>query len=77
MVTSTQEHKEIIRADYSLTAEQLDDKYNPDGDGRHPIFTNWDWIQVVAQRSTLLGYWDWVAHQVEKEEESLWRTQPC
>lgn len=53
--------------DRSLTAEQLDDKYNPDGDGEHPMYTRWDWLQVVAQRSTLSGYWCWVVCQIEEE----------
>lgn len=57
----------IIDEDYVLTAAQLDDKYNPEGDGEHPVFTRWDWAQVVAQRSTLLGYWDWVEYQIEME----------
>ena len=27
--------------------------------------TQWDWTQAVAQRTTLLGYWPWVAEQLD------------
>lgn len=54
--------------DRYLTSDQLSEKYNPDLDeGQHPEYTVWDWIQVVAQRSTRMGYWDWVADRIEKE----------
>lgn len=53
--------------DHQLNPSQLDDKYNPDGDGEHPKYTRWKWVQVVAQRSTLLGYWEWVAHKIAWE----------
>lgn len=55
------------RSDRRLSAEQLDDKYNPDGDGEHPTFTRWDWRQAVAQQSTICGYWLWVEYQIEQE----------
>ena len=29
--------------DYKLRVEQLNDKYNPDGDGQHPGYTRRDW----------------------------------
>lgn len=62
--------------DYGLSAEQLDHKYNQDGDGEHPGegYTCWDWVQVVAQRMTKSGYWAWVAEQLEYEQERSWRT---
>ena len=49
--------------DYGLTAEQLDDKYNPDGEGQHP-------------EDTRSGYWEWVRHQLEMEEDELDRDNP-
>ena len=52
--------------DRQLSAEQLDEKYNPDGGGEHPTFTRWDWRQSVAEQSTLRGYWVWVEYKVDK-----------
>lgn len=57
--------------DRELTAEQLDDKYNPDGDGEHPIVTRECWRHEVFESNTLLGYWDWVAHKLEANPE-IW-----
>jgi len=54
----------LIIEDYDLTAEQLDDKYNPDGGGEHPIITRADWRQAVESEDTLTGYWEWVEHQI-------------
>lgn len=65
--------------DFGLSAEQLDDKYNPDGpdgDGEHPVFTHWDWLQVVAQRSTKSGYWEWLRSQIEQARDELDRDNP-
>lgn len=53
--------REILR-----TAEQLDMKYNPDGDGEHPEFTREAWIQAVGAGDTLRGYWEWVASELEE-----------
>ena len=58
--------------DSQLAPWQLDDKYNPDGDGEHPFFSVWDWTQAVAQRSTLSGYWTWLQYKIEElYEKSL------
>ena len=48
-------------------AEALDFEYNPDGDGEYPAYTRSDWRSAVNQQSTLLGYWEWVAHMLEEE----------
>ena len=48
----------------SLSSEQLDSKYNPDGDGEHPVWTRRDWRCEVNSENTLLGYWDWVKHSI-------------
>lgn len=50
--------------DFSLSAEQLDEKYNPDGDGEHPVHTRRDWRCAVVAEDTITGYWDWVVHQL-------------
>lgn len=53
-------------ADYDLTPAQLDDKYNPDGDGEHPQYTKQAWRAEVNEEETLLGYWEWVSCQTKK-----------
>jgi len=50
-----------------IRAEELDFEYNPDGDGEYPAYTRADWRLAVAERDTLLGYWEWVAHMLEEE----------
>ena len=55
--------------DYRLTAEQLDDKYNPEGGGEHPDYTREEWRWEVGEDHTLLGYWQWVAHRLSQEQE--------
>ncbi len=57
----------------SLTAEELDAKYNPEGGGEHPDYRRADWRAEVASDNTLLGYWHWVEaqiweHQWDEEE---------
>jgi hypothetical protein len=53
------------KEDVLLTAKQLDDKYNPDGGGEHPIHIRDLWREAVLGGVTLLGYWDWVEYQIE------------
>lgn len=62
--------------DYGLTEEQLDHKYNLDGDGQHPGYTRWEWRSRVAQECTVVGYWDWVECQLGLEQEELDRDSP-
>ena len=50
-----------------LSAEQLDNKYNPEGDGEHPEYTRLQWRDAVAQESTISGYWAWVYHMITME----------
>lgn len=50
--------------DHELSAEQLDEKYNPNGDGEHPVFQRMYWRDAVAAENTISGYWDWVAHTI-------------
>ena len=51
--------------DLDLLPIQLDDKYNPEGDGQHPHFTRDQWREAVTREDTLSGYWDWVHHQIQ------------
>lgn len=53
--------------DADLTPEQLDDKFNPNGDGEYPLFTRADWREAVAQEYTISGYWAWVHHKLNEE----------
>jgi hypothetical protein len=62
--------------DYGLSAEQLDAKYNPDGDGEHPGYTRRNWRLAVDAEETVTGYWDWVEYQLEMEEAELDRDNP-
>ena len=56
-------------SDLDLTPDQLSEKYNSElGEGEHPVYTRWDWRQEVASGSTIRGYWDWVAAQIEEQE---------
>lgn len=50
--------------DAGLTGAQLDDRYNQDGDGEHPLFHRAVWIQATSEYETLLGYWDWVSYRL-------------
>ena len=62
--------------DYELSAEQLDEKYNPEGDGQHPGYTRRAWRSAVAQEDTLCGYWDWVWHMLDIEQTELDEDNP-
>lgn len=62
--------------DYGLTAEQLDDKYNPEGGGQHPEYTRADWRAAVDNEDTISGYWEWVKHQLVMEEDELDQDNP-
>lgn len=59
----------LFENDKDLTAEQLADKYNPEGDGEHPIITRECWRNEVFEGNTLLGYWDWIANEIEHNAE--------
>jgi hypothetical protein len=62
--------------DYGLTPKQLDDKYNPDGDGEHSGYPRSGWRFEVREQSTISGYWDWLRHQLQLEEDELDRDNP-
>lgn len=62
---SQRRHK--MSTDSDLTAEELDDLYNPDGDGEHPEMTRALWREQVAQLRTISGYWDWVSYMLKGE----------
>ncbi len=51
--------------DHDRSAIDLDDVYNPDGNGEHPDHTKSDWIEMVACGGTVYGYWEWVHHMIQ------------
>jgi hypothetical protein len=60
----TLEQLNTMTEDSGLSASLLDDKYNSDGDGEHPIFLRKHWREAVAQEHTVHGYWDWAREQI-------------
>lgn len=50
--------------DAHLSADQLDDKYNPEGAGEHPMFTRQMWREAVANEDTICGYWSWLVSEI-------------
>lgn len=50
--------------DILLSADQLDEKYSPDGDGEHPWFTREHWSQAVRSGHTIVGYWQWLSYRL-------------
>lgn len=49
-----------------LGAEMLQARYGREDGGEHPKYTREEWRIAVEQDSTLLGYWAWVAAQIEE-----------
>jgi hypothetical protein len=52
--------------DVESTVEDLQNRYNPDGDGEHPLFTQLEWRLEVVLNETLEGYWAWVKAEIDK-----------
>lgn len=57
--------------DLGMTAEELDGKYNLNGDGEHPEYTRQSWREAVGAQQTISGYWDWVCHQIATDDENF------
>jgi hypothetical protein len=60
-----------------LTAEQLENLYNPDRGGEHPQITRAQWRAAVTGDETALGYWQWLAHKLAEEMDALVERQPA
>lgn len=58
--------EEMVDDDLYLSPDQLDDKYNWDGDGEHPKIPRSAWREAVAQNDTISGYWEWVSHKLKE-----------
>lgn len=65
------QHEVVVSQDGfdELTADELCEKYSPQGDGEHPYFTREVWREQVMEGSTISGYWDWVSHIVALSNE--------
>lgn len=50
--------------DPALSLDQLEERYNPDGDGEHPVHTRARCCEAVQQDLTSVGYWQWVFYQL-------------
>lgn len=61
----------LLRADLHNNAEDLDAKYNPDGDGEHPVLTRQCWRDAVCQEETISGYWEWVEHLIRDSSTGM------
>lgn len=59
---------EMHEDEKDLSTLQLDDLYNPEGDGEHPVFSRSQWKRDVASDNTVSGYWDWVFNQIQNWE---------
>lgn len=62
--------------DYDLSADDLEEKCSPDGEGQHPGYTLHAWREHVKCRFTLAGYWDWVRFELQCEMEDLDKDNP-
>lgn len=54
--------------DKGLSADELDSKYNPFGDGEHPLFPRFMWREAVLNKDTISGYWAWLVKSIEQSE---------
>lgn len=60
---------DLYGSDAKLSVEQLDEKYNPDGEGEHYQFTSEQWREEVSQNQTVSDYWTWLKHVLVTEAE--------
>lgn len=60
---------DLYGSDAKLSVDQLDEKYNPDGDGEHYQFTHKLWSEAVSQDQTASGYWVWLKYVLVTEAE--------
>lgn len=61
----TEPEAKVTIEDLFRTAEQMDDHYNPEGNGEHPVLTLELWRHQVFEWNTLSGYWDWVVYELK------------
>jgi hypothetical protein len=54
--------------DKELSAEELAEKYGEWNS--HPTHSATDWQQEVNENNTRRSYWEWVAAQIEEEDDN-------
>ena len=55
----------------NLSPMELSDKYDTaDGWGQHPEYREQDWMAKILDGNTRRGYWEWVAAQIEEQDET-------
>lgn len=69
-------HYAKLIPDFGLTEDQLDEKYNPDGDGENPSFPRAEWRGGVENRDTICGYWTWMRCMLREAEDELEADNP-
>lgn len=59
--------------DFGMTAVELEAKYAPGGRDEHPTFVRPAYMVYAAMptRDVKLGYWDWVAAQIKKDDATM------
>jgi hypothetical protein len=62
------DERDTVNLDAYLSAGALENKYSPDGNGTHPIYSLDMWHVEVSRKHTLFGYWDWVENQIHSEK---------
>lgn len=62
---SSKSKAKVTIEDLFRNAEQMDDHYNPEGYGEHPVLTRDCWRHEVLERNTISGYWDWVVYELK------------
>ena len=65
--------KEFLKSlkNTSLTPAQLEFKYMALGDGEYFYLPQSFWIDEVTSGNTVLGYWEWVAQAIAKNNDSI------
>lgn len=53
--------------DMAQETEKLRQEYGPHG--QHPYWERSDWCAEAARNDTQLGYWEWVVHRLQENEE--------
>lgn len=57
------------KEDLLLSPDELDAKYNWEGDGEHPKYLRKHWRNAVDHEETISGYWQWVQRQIYLDDE--------
>jgi hypothetical protein len=63
-------YDEVHPEDYGLTADELEEKFSPNGDGENPAYTREAWREQVQSQSTSASYWDWMESEIYQEMEA-------